>query len=67
MAKPPDHKFIGSKRYKLAVFRVKTRFPNGSPRLAERLPEEGTAVLSDNVEENEFFTCYIPEEVLKKD
>lgn len=67
MAKPPEHKFIGTKRYRLAIFRVKSRFPNGTPRLCERVPDIATVVLSDNVEENEFFTCYIPEEVLKKD
>lgn len=67
MAKTPNEKWIGSKRYRLTVFRIKSKFPNGTPRLVERVPMEATMRLSDNPEENEFFTAFVPESVLDSD
>lgn len=57
-------RFIDGERYRLAVFRVKSEFPNGTPRLVERVPEHGTQRLSENVEENRFFTAYVLEDLV---
>lgn len=64
MAYDQHPKRIAGKLYKLTVFRVKSKFPNGTPRLVERLPEEGTARLSNDPSENEFITAFVPVEVL---
>ena len=64
MSKRPSRKIIGSEHYRLCVFRVLKQFPNGTPRLIVRCPEEATIVLDDDVAKNEFVIGYISERML---
>lgn len=48
-------------RYRLTVFLVNTK-ENGSPRLCTRIPDDGAIDLAGG---EEFFTAYIPEEMVK--
>jgi hypothetical protein len=62
MSKAPYRKYIGNEHYTLTVFKVTKKFPNGTPRVCERVPEEGTVHLEGG---EEFMTAYIPDVMLK--
>jgi len=60
----PDKKIIGSELHKLAVFKVLKTFPNGTPRILERISEIG----STHIQGGEWFiTAYMPESTLNED
>lgn len=54
----PTRKYIDGERHVLCVLKVLRKFPNGTPRVLERIPEQGTTHISGG---EEFVTAYIPE------
>lgn len=64
MSQRPNRKIIGSEHYRLCIFRVLKQFPNGTPRLIERCPDEATIVLDECHTKNEFVVGYISERML---
>ncbi len=64
MSHRPARKIIGSEHYRLCVFRIKSKFPNGTPRLIERCPDEATIVLDEDMTKNEFVVGYVSERML---
>lgn len=52
---------IGGETYNLTVFRVISRYEDGTPEVLNLVPDLQTCELSKNPDENCFFTAYMPE------
>ncbi len=50
-------KMIDGEKHTLCVFKVISTFPNGTPRVVERVPEQGTVHVDEGME---FITAYVP-------
>lgn len=60
----PERKIIGNEHHRLSVFKVLKTFPNGTPRILERISEIGAT----NIQGGEWFvTAYVPESTIDAD
>jgi len=55
----PNHIQVMGKTYTLQVFRIRTKFHNGTPALCDRIPDDMVTRLRDYGDE--FMTAYVPE------
>jgi hypothetical protein len=64
MSSLPKRKRIGDQHYRLVVMRVTKTFPNGTPRVMERMPDNAVWKVEDGMR---FVTGYIQEHNFEED
>lgn len=57
----PNKLKIKNQPYKLVVFRVISRYEDGTPENLMLVKDTGTVELSENPQENNFVTAYMPD------
>lgn len=61
MTEKAKTRILGNQRHKLHIFRIESRYEDGTPEVVRLIKDTQTCELSTDITMNNFFTAYVPD------